>query len=612
MGNQITGEMFHILSVDHPSPLQNHWKHDFGEDGCDDTSGDPNSENLVSCNYGVRDALTQCQIGRMHRFLAEAQPGYERFPDGNGGWSMTPVSLPLPCAISEPDIVIPDGADIIWNGSVNLRSNILVESGGKLTITCNIGMPANARITVQTGGRLVVDGARIYNTCPGTFWDGIVVEGDADFDQTNIGGIKQGYVQLKPGSVIEGAYIGVRLFDPSTPQNTAGGIISANGATFYNNTGGVAIARYQGTNPITGNPLGYNATFTGCRFLVDENIGGGLGSFAYMANLHGVDGVRFNGCTFANDFPSDQATYADNMGYGIKAWDAGFSIEGDCLGNTFPCQSYQRSVFRGFQTAVYAQNTGGTASTFRVSRCDFEDNARGIVSSSVHNIFVALNTFKVGMGIPYQYTNNPFVGIQVLRGTGFTIEENELEPATVDLAAETQAVGITIVESGTEKNEVYKNNLIKLYVGNLANGKNRNSQLPNTGLQYLCNMHADNEFDIAVPSKSWMPGNIAANQGSLDLSAGNFFTDRNPGPQGQQIKNELNPLEYFFTQGPLYEPVNITPVNVTTTLIFKENACESNLLGNGDGIILKPTNSKLKRTSTIQPLKLKGPDWPTQ
>ncbi len=506
-------------------------------------------------------------------------PVYLRTPDNGFAFPATPE-----CNITAADIVIPDGADVIWDSPRRLRSNVLVETGGKLTVNCDLGLPKNATITVQKNAELIVNGARIYNNCNGDFWYGIVVEGDSDEHQVKIGGIRnQGYVRTNPGTVIEGAFTGVSLFALGSPQQTAGGVISASGTTFLNNTVGVNFARYQNYSPFTGQPIGNASRFSSCQFVVDQGISGGLANFSSMVTMRGVDGITFSGCIFANNYPTAQATFADEMGFGILAYDAGFSVQGRCLGSQLPCQSYQRPKFSGFYTAIYAQRTGSTANTFRVSRTDFEDNARGIVSSSVHNIYVALNTFQIGMDLPYNYgITNPFVGIQVLRGTGFKIEENNLSPTMLTLPDGIEAVGINIISAGEEPNEVYKNNLNGLYTGDLANGKNRSPFFTDIGLQHLCNSNSFNEFDIAVPSSNWSSGSIAGNQGSSNLAAGNTFTAMPIDPEGH-ILNAVAPINYFFFTGG--EPINVTPIPNVIKVFSGFNSCPSRLKGKKDGII---------------------------
>ncbi|MEZ4934595.1 MAG: hypothetical protein R2788_21020 [Saprospiraceae bacterium] len=534
----------------------------------------------------------------MHHFLEEFNADYVRTEENNFYF---PAVTDF-CDISQPDIVIPDGADVIWSKELNLRSNVLVESGGRLTINCDVGMPQFAKMTVQRNAELIINGARIYNNCDGDFWQGIIVEGNPNEHQFKIGGIRnQGYVRTNPGSVIEGATIGVSLTGINTPQLSSGGIISASETTFLNNTISVLFARYQNYSPYTGKPTGNASRFTSCRFITDDNIAGGIGSFSSNISMRGVDGIVFSGCTFANDISNNGITNAEEKKYGILAYDAGFSVLAKCLGNQLPCQNFQRPEFRGFFTAIYAQNTGTTVNTFRVSQTDFNDNARGIVSNGVHNLFAALNIFKVGMDKPYIYTGNPFVGIQVFRGTGYRIEENDLSPTTLPLPVDHQAVGINIISSGEEPNEVYKNNLDRLFTGNLANGKNRNVTNPikKEGLQYLCNTHSLNDFDIAVPSKTWSPGTIAENQGSSNKSAGNRFTSLPTELEGH-VLNKTAAINYFYSPGG--EPINVTPPPFVVKTFNGIESCPSRLGGGKENGIIpdiekQQTESDFNNTS---------------
>ena len=171
LGRQITGEIFHGLSVDHISPLQAHKKHPNGDDSCEDTPWDSDF-NMLGCKFDTRCALTQCQIGRMHQFLVENAPSFERFPTCNGDYSPTPQN----CCIMDSVIIIPAGTSAVW-GQRQLRSNVIVENGASLSIFCDLGMPEGGVIMVKKGGKLEVNNARIYSNCTGTQWDGIVVEG---------------------------------------------------------------------------------------------------------------------------------------------------------------------------------------------------------------------------------------------------------------------------------------------------------------------------------------------------------------------------------------------------------------------------------------------------
>ena len=184
-GEGMLGEIFHVLSLDHLSPLQAHKRHPEGVDGCLDTPL-RSAYNRLDCSYETRCALTECQIGRMQHFFSALKPSFERFPDGQGGYTMErPVCQPV-----EDDIVIPSGAVINWGGKRELRSGLVVQEGGLLSITCELGLPAGAQIVVEPGGELIVDGARLYTPCPDAPWGGITVAG---------------HLSIQPGSVLENA-----------------------------------------------------------------------------------------------------------------------------------------------------------------------------------------------------------------------------------------------------------------------------------------------------------------------------------------------------------------------------------------------------------------------
>lgn len=185
LGENLLGEIFHVLSLDHISPLQAHKKHPDGGDGCPDTPWQ-SDYNRLGCNFQKRCALTECQIGRMHHFFTELQPDFERFPDGKGGFQMSPN----PCAPTEAPVTLPEGANLVWSSLRSLRSDLVVAPGATLRLQCRLRLPAGARITVKAGGTLIIDGARVYTDCGEAPWAGFWVEGQ---------------LSIEPGSVIERA-----------------------------------------------------------------------------------------------------------------------------------------------------------------------------------------------------------------------------------------------------------------------------------------------------------------------------------------------------------------------------------------------------------------------
>lgn len=482
------------------------------------------------------------------------------------------------CQITQPDIVIPNGANVIWTSNQNLLANVVIQSGGKLTISAEIGLPQDARITVEPNGELYIDGGRLYNSCQGLRWEGILVAGTPTVHQYKIWGVRyQGLLITDNDVVIEGARTAVRNYLLSNPYATTGGVIIVDKTVFLNNIRSAHFLPYQNWHPVMGVGLPQRdlSAFRNSKFIADAGFGSDYTSFSNMVTLQGVDGVSFRACTFANDIPSAQFSYIHQKGIGIYSVDSGFEVSGICLSNPlYPCTEYAPCKFRGFAIGITASNFGNIR-TFSVSNTDFDQNARGLVAQRVDNFYVADNTFVVGTELP-ELNNTPYTGIESLSSTGYKIEENILEIGT-GLSGTAQTVGILIRESRDEPNEVYKNDFRGLYVANLSNGDNR-GPTEQTGLQYICNTNKANDFDFAVPLENTGQAGIAEFQGAPTKSAGNVFS---------AVSLFSDPEMHFFNYGEqitYYTPP--APSNYTlssiTLMVGQPSLCQSKLPGQPD------------------------------
>ena len=159
-------EIGHLLGLSHA------WL----EDGCPDTNDHPNrcwtwtetgpcrdvaTNNVMDYN-AYQLALTPAQIGRIQSaFAAETNPARR-------------CLLPTWC-LRRPDrdVLIRDSVN--WLGARDLEGNLTIASGASLRLSCRLSMPGGGRITVQPGGHLWLDGARLHNAC-GQTWEGIFLE----------------------------------------------------------------------------------------------------------------------------------------------------------------------------------------------------------------------------------------------------------------------------------------------------------------------------------------------------------------------------------------------------------------------------------------------------
>lgn len=166
----INHEIGHILGLSHA------WM----EDGCPDTDNhpakcwewtkDPPCNNLATNNMmdynAYQIALTPCQIARIQAAFANERSPVRR------------CLVPTWCTRNPGrDIVIRDS--VAWTGARDLEGNVTIAPGGSLRIFCRVSVPAGGSITVQPGGRLWLDGARLHNAC-GRAWEGVFVQTKGD------------------------------------------------------------------------------------------------------------------------------------------------------------------------------------------------------------------------------------------------------------------------------------------------------------------------------------------------------------------------------------------------------------------------------------------------
>ena len=472
-------------------------------------------------------------------------------------------------------------SDITWIANQFVSHNITIDSLATLTITDTLFISNGARIIVRPGGKLVVDGGTLTTSCTGEMWQGVFVEGHSNLHQTEA---CQGTVVLRNGAVIENALCGIRTGAPGDTGNTStGGIIRCFNSVFRNCAKSVAFLPYADT--VSGTTIRNNFSgFPNCTFTVDDNnlFAANDTSFDTHVSLWDVRGVSFEGCTFNN--ATTAMTY--DRGYAIKAEDAGFSISTLCdtvyTEPTTDCQcpadKATYSQFGGFLTAVSANTTGNTYYV-SVDEAGFSNNGTGVSVSGNSHVTVTRNDFDMN-SLPGTLMEG--TGLLLNGCTGYLVEENNFRRRV--LSGTFPFVGISVANSGTAANSLYRNSFLHLNKAVQVTGTNGGYH--NTvGLECACNTFSGDQYDIYVSANS----DMAQQQGSASVGADNSFT----GTTASSLYNAgYRTMDYYHSTGSGFLPYNQTS-NVYIWKSLAANPCLSTLCDDGSHTPLPPDPIKL-------------------
>jgi len=408
-----------------------------------------------------------------------------------------------------------------WGNSLNANfaDAWRIQPGVTLTIkNSTIKFDDHAKIIVSPGAKLKLDNAVVTSSSCGTMWDGIVLEGNANFAQTPI---SQGTVEMINQSGIENALTGIRVYglnsNGSTDWSKTGGIVSAKDALFLNNYRDVEFLSYQHEN---------FSRFEKCQFITNAPLLNGS-SLKWHVSMYDVSGIKYLACEFANE----QAKPLMERGGGIKSVDAGYIVSGLCesivnVGD--PCPDMAYNQFTNLDFGIDATNPGGLQ-PIDISYSTFDKVYRGIQMHRVDLVNIHDNMLQLD-------NNQNTTGINLNRCNKYHVTGNEFEgldnPSIV-------TNGIFIVNSNqngllSADNEIYRNTFGKITHGIRAQGFNGNvSSLTNTpdgknGLTFKCN-----RFFNGFNSDIYTTGIIKSHQGNCltisglsDLSpASNLFSN---------------------------------------------------------------------------------------
>lgn len=406
--------------------------------------------------------------------------------------------------------------NVIWSSPVAVDYDLLVTANSTLTLTSDLEMSNGRKIMIEQGGNLIVNGGTISGHC-GKMWQGIEVWGDRTLDQT---GTHQGQITVKNGAIIQDAKDAITTCRKDPQGNidfsSTGGRIYAEHSTFRNNRRDIEFLSY------TAQPGGNVSRFVDVTFTTTSALNEPTVYPLTHVSMWDVHGVKFTQCVFSNTTLLSDFT-VDKRGKGIFTVDATFNVQSACNppqppGVTCPISQLVHGQFIGLHTGIESMSSN-PLNTLEVDGNAFTGNQFGILLQGIDYAKITRNTFDIPglLSIDYPY------GLYLKQCRNYEVEENVFSHAgNPDIN-----VGIAVLNSGIRPAEIYNNKFLKLYVGELPMGLNRNifSFLPGfgNGLQMRCNESVGNEWDFAVT----LNGSIALNQGAPTNTvtlAGNRFS----------------------------------------------------------------------------------------
>ena len=440
------------------------------------------------------------------------------------------------------------------------NARFIVDSGGVLLLKNTSFFHRKAHVRVRPGGKLTADGATLTRLGD-SLWTGIIVEGQSDRSRTEQ---EQGTVILKNNTILSDAecalQIGERIFGYGRTVEGdwrtfdwyvfGGGIVHATNTQFINNQTAVIFASYDHSQSVFSLEFLAKSYFRECVFSIDERSCFPANKFTAHVLLDGVKDPIFRGCQF-----SDERSELTNntIGCGIKAFRSG--VEMDAY-TTHDGQTFVENTFRNFRTAIFLQNSCENASSIR--NTNFYNNMTGVHALGSHHLACVSNNFIVQN--PFSGAIGYACGILLEQSWAFTIQNNSF------LGESQETIGIQVLSSGSNANDIRDNSFHSLCVGILVSGNNADisSDTSSKGLTASCNLFHENNSDLYIRENAV----LATSQGSESHAAGNVFQFS----ASNISKNNGQRMFYFYNSSDAEQiPVVITGNANSVDTISTEN-----------------------------------------
>jgi hypothetical protein len=354
---------------------------------------------------------------------------------------------------------------------------------------------------------------------------------------------------------------------------------------------------YPYTNTdMQGNPLPNFSSFRLCRFIFSDFIYDWPAETKQGLSLWGVDGLKIMGCEFINDATVD-GTPVSNDATGIYSFDAGYWMNEECIDPTInPCPGTRLNSFEHLTYGIYAI-TDRPTKYISIDTATFTDCRTGIYMGAISTPKIIRCVFNSNTENAVFGSSDTTVGIYLEKCNQYFVEENTF----TDHRETTQlSVGIHVLNSVPQYNEIYNNSFTGNYAGIVAAGENRDET--GSGLCIKCNDFVSCDYDICVTADGGADEELlgiahkqgdplggadnkapAGNTFSKNTSEFNYYNDEECNPILYTM-HEANNTEMKITPEPYYpEPPTIFFIlnQNDETEYTKQEACPSHLNGSG-------------------------------
>lgn len=496
---------------------------------------------------------------------------------------------------SEIPIVVDEDEE--WNFPMKCYNDIVVKKGATLILSCRLEMVPQAKIIVEEGGTLIVDGATITSArCGGPdkegLWRGIEVWGDINYSQTAIdadGNLRQGKIVVKNNALIEHAYVAIQA-NKSGSWVSGGGIILVDEAQIKNCWKGIHFSQYPNFVNIS--------KITRTDFEINDEWKLPTKPIDFIQGWK-FRGVEVSLCNFVNNHPVHpmNGIYVENAHIYVR----GFKPNSvDVCDDTH--ESWKPNRFVNLRKGIEGVWLGGDAGagigfTPVVVKNVFVNCHRAIINKRMPNFTADAN--KIFIGHP---SENYLIGIGIhqIGGVNYNIRENCIVQENENI--EHICVGILVDNSGGDNNQIYKNHSHNVELAFLAQNRNKTNSTgqSHSGLQFLCNQNfGEQTYDFAVTA--WRPndplvgirylqgGNGLANQSLFEVvDAGNTYTHTCDYVEADYHNGVVSPFIYYHYSPAIKIPECYTEENISLQLITQTpNQCPAKfkpVLPNGEAL----------------------------